>query len=204
MSPPELSSAVVLHERPRSPFSRKARWILARKGLVATIRAPEDERVLLLRYEGADLPLLELEDGVVAGSRSIAFRVERSYPEPSLFPADARRRNQAVTLDEFADHGLGRLAWALLGGGAVLAGDGLEPARGERSALVAALRDNLDQVRQAIRKGALDAGAAHLGDLSVAAHLVTVAEIEELRLTRDAADLADYAERVRSFCGSPR
>jgi glutathione S-transferase len=204
MSPSELSSAVVLHERPRSPFSRKARWILARKGVIATIRVAEDEPALLARFEGADLPLLELEGSAVAGSRSIAFRIERAYPEPSLFPADARRRNQAVTLDEFADHGLGRLAWALLGGGAALAGDGLEPARGERSALVAALRDNLDQVRQAIRKDALDSGAAHLGDVSVAAHLATVAEIEELRFARDAADLADYVERVRVLCGSPR
>lgn len=203
MSSPVLVSPV-LYVRPRSPSSRKARWILARKGIRATVRVPEDQAGLRARFDDADLPIVDFGDAAIAGSRAIAFHVERRIAEPSLFPADARRRNQAVTLDEFADHGLGRIAWALLGGTTELGGDGFEPARGERATWIAELRDNLDQLRQAIRKGALDSGAAHLGDLSVAAHLVTVAEIGELRFARDAADLADYVERVRALCGAPR
>ncbi len=172
---------LVLHLAPQTPASRAARWALARKGLVARlVEVAPDARLV----EDVGPPLLEIAGVPVAGFRPIAFRLERAHPEPSFFPADSRRRNQAGTLAEFAECVVEPL---------------LERAHREPGDL-AELGSALSQVRDAIRHGALDRGEAHLGDIAVAAALVSVAEIAELRFARDYADLAAYVERVRALC----
>ena len=59
------------------------------------------------------------------------------------------------------------------------------------------LRARLGHVREAIGRRALDSGARHLGDIAVAAHLVTCQDVAELEFTRDYADLVAYVARVR-------
>ncbi|MGH7805558.1 MAG: glutathione S-transferase family protein [Candidatus Binatia bacterium] len=173
---------LVLHAAPDAPASRATLWALARKGLVARlVEVAPDARLV----EDVGPPLLEVAGVPVAGFRAIAFRLERAHSEPSFFPADSRRRNQAGTLAEFAECVVEPL---------------LERARADSSADLGELLSALAQVRDAIRHGALDRGEAHLGDIAVAAMLVSVAEIEALDFARDYADLAAYTERVRALC----
>jgi glutathione S-transferase len=183
--------ALRLYERARSPYCRTIRWVIARKRL-ACDRVEVGDRVaayLRDRYETDDLPLLEDGDAALAGGRAIVSYLERTYGPPSVFPPDPQKRNQAVTLAEFADEAIGRLI------GQRLAGD--EP----RDAVVAELRAALAQTREAIARRALDSGACHLGDIAVAAHLVTCEEIAELEFARDYAELVAYVERVREKVG---
>ena len=180
-----------LYERSRSPYCRTIRWVIARKRLAcetievdATVAAE-----LQRRYETEDLPLVEDGEAAVAGSRAIVSYLERTYGEPSIFPADPQKRNQAVTLAEFGDEAIGRLTTRLRGGE--------EP----RGPILAEIRAALSQTREAIARRALDSGACHLGDVAVAAHLVTCQDVRQLEFQREYADLAAYVERVREKVG---
>src|SRR5216684_1822114 len=100
-----------LYQHARSPYCRAMRWVAARKRLVCE-PIEVDEAVaadLRARYQTADVPLLEDGEAAVAGSRAIVSYLERTYGEPSVFPADPQKRNQAVTLAEFGDEAIGRL-----------------------------------------------------------------------------------------------
>lgn len=181
----------VLYERASSPACRTVRWVLERKRLgydrVEVDAAVEAE--LVRRHGSAELPLLEDGDKAVAGARPVAFYLERTAGSPSIFPADPQKRNQAVTFAEFAEQAIG---------GALEALDRGERWRGE---LLAELRALLGQTREAIGRRALDSGACHLGDLAVAAHLVTCQEVPELEFATDYADLVAYVARVRAALG---
>ncbi|MGH7897429.1 MAG: glutathione S-transferase family protein [Candidatus Binatia bacterium] len=176
-----------LYQREFLPDCRKIRWLLERKRLAYEPVEAEGEILaeLVRRYETDELPLLVDGETAVAGSTPTAFYLESAYPTPSIFPADPQKRNQAVTLAEFGDEVIGRLTARLLGG------------ETPRDRLVAELRLCLGQVREAIGRRALDSGACHLGDIGVAAHLVTCQEIAELDFGGEFADLEAYVERVR-------
>ena len=174
---------LVLHAAPAQAASRAVRWAIARKGLTARMIDVEPTARLV---EDVGPPLLEVADAPVAGFRAIAFRLERLHPDPSFFPADSRRRNQAGTLAEFAECVLVPL---------------LERAAADPRADLDELRAALSQVRDAIRNGALDRGEGHLGDIAVATALVSATGVDELRFARDYGDLAAYVERVRALCG---
>ena len=178
-----------LYQQEASPYCREIRWVLDRKGLDYQPIEPDAKTSaeLASRYETDELPLLVDGEVAVAGPTPIAFYLERTYPTPSLFPADPQKRNQAVTLAEFGDQAIGRVTSRLLGG------------ETPREDLVAELRLCLGQVREAIGRRALDSGACHLGDIGVAAHLVTCQEVAELDFGREFADLAAYVERVRAL-----
>src|SRR5436305_14307975 len=110
--------ALRLYERRRSPYCRTIRWVIARKRLAAEAVEVDDGTLadLRRRYETDDLPLLEDGDAAVAGSRAIVSYLERTYGTPSVFPPDPQKRNHAVTLAEFGDEALGRLALRLAAG----------------------------------------------------------------------------------------
>jgi glutathione S-transferase len=183
--------AIRLYQHGSSPYCRTIGWVIARKRL-ACETVEVDEAVaaeLRRRYETDDLPLVEDGDAAVAGSRAIVSYLERTYGEPSVFPSDPQKRNQAVTLAEFGDEAIGRLTARLGAGG--------EP----RAPLVAELRAALSQTREAIARRALDSGACHLGDIAVAAHLVTCEKVPELEFQREYADLAAYLQRVKEKIG---
>ena len=172
----------VLYEQASAPACRTVRWVLERKrleyqGVEVDAAVAAD---LVRRYESADVPLLDDGGHAVAGLRPIAFYLERTAGPPSIFPADPQKRNQAVTLAEFAEQALGA---------ALRARDARD------------LRALLGQTREAVGRRALDSGACHLGDLAVAAHLVTCQEIAELDFAREYADLVAYVARVRVGVG---
>jgi len=177
-----------LYQREASPECRTVRWVLERKRLdyqpieVEASIAAELRR----RYQTDDVPLLEDDAHVVAGMRPIAFYLERTYGPPSIFPSDPQKRNQAVTLAEFAEQAIGTLTARLLQTGS------------PRDDLVTELRARLDHVREAIGRRALDSGARHRGDIAVAAHLVTCQDVPELEFDRNYADLVAYVARVRT------
>lgn len=177
-----------LYQREASPECRTVRWVLERKRLdYQPIEVePSIAADLLRRHETDDVPLLEDDAHAVAGTRPIAFYLERTYGPPSIFPPDPQKRNQAVTLAEFAEQAIRTLTARLLRGDS------------PRDDLVTELRVRLGQVREAIGRRALDSGARHLGDIAVAAHLVTCQEVAELEFARDYADLVAYVARVRT------
>jgi len=181
----------VLYERAASPGCRTVRWVLERKRLdYDRVETDADvERDLASRHGAADVPLLEEGERAVAGARPIAFYLERTAGGPSIFPSDAQKRNQAVTLAEFAEQAVGAALVAV------------ERADPSRAAALAELRALLGQTREAIGRRALDSGACHLGDLAVAAHLVSCQEIPELEFETDYADLVAYVGRVRAALG---
>ena len=164
-----------------------ARWVLARKRLDHQAVEVDDAlgAELARRFETDELPLLEEDGQAVVGARAIAFYLERTAGPPSIFPADAQKRNQAVTLAEFAAQVIGPLAAAAQ--------------RCDAKAL-AELRAELGHVREAIGRRALDSGACHLGDIAVAAHLIACRGVPGLDFTRDYADLTAYVGRVRAAC----
>ena len=192
----------VLHQLPRSPFSRKARWLLRFKRCEASI-VDVANRAEIERISGqTDLPVLVVDDRIVAGAKAIALHLEREVPEPSFFPLDPRRRNQAVTLDAFADAAFGRPLVALFPDRVALAADPKEGTAASLGGAFADLREALERTREGIRRGALDTDGVHLGDIAVAAQLVSVREIPALRFARDYPDLDLYVERVRTACGA--
>jgi glutathione S-transferase len=177
-----------LYQREASPECRTVRWVLERKHLEYQPIEVEASIAAHLRqqYDTDEVPLLEDDAHAVAGARPIAFYLERTYGPPSIFPPDPQKRNQAVTLAEFAEKAIGGLTAGLLQTGA------------RRNNLVTELRARLDHVREAIGRRALDSSARHLGDIAVAAHLVTCQDVAELEFDRDYADLVAYVARVRT------
>ena len=136
------------------------------------------------RHGTAEVPLLEDEGAPVAGLRAIVSYLERRYAEPSVFPADPQKRNQAATLAEFAEQAIGVFTREV------------EPSAGSEA--LKELRSCLTYVREAIARRALGSAAPHLGDLAVAAHLVTCQRLAALDFAREYADLEAYIARVRS------
>lgn len=177
-----------LFQRESSPDCRAARWVLERKHLgCALVEVDEDVAAMLLRrHGGADTPLLEEDGAAVCGLRPIVSYLERTHGPPSVFPADAQKRNQAVTFAEFAERAVGAATARLLA------------EHSDREPALRELRALLGQVREAIARRALDSGACHLGDLAVAAHLVTCQGLPELEFDREYADLVAYIARVRA------
>lgn len=177
-----------LYQRASSAQCRAARWVLERKRLAcAVVEVDAAAAALLLRrHGGADVPLLEEDGSAVAGLVPIVSYLERTHGPPSVFPADAQKRNQAATLAEFAERAIGPVAERLRG------------AERDRETPLRELRVLLGQVREAIARRALDSGACHLGDLAVAAWLVACRELPELEFDREYADLAAYVARVRA------
>ena len=144
------------------------------------------EARLAERFGTTEVPLLEEEGGrVLVGARAIVFYLERSAGPPSIFPADPQKRNQAVTFAEFAESVIGPLA---------------ETARDGDPGALADLRGRLGHLREAIGRRALDSGACHLGDIAVAAHLVSCQSVRGLDFTVEYADLVAYVDRVRAAC----
>jgi glutathione S-transferase len=176
-----------LHVRDRSAACRVVRWVLARKRLDYELAEVEDASApeLAQRFETFELPLLEENEQAVAGARAIVFYLERTAGPPSVFPADPQKRNQAVTLAEFAEHAIGPLTAA---------------ARDGDPGAVAELRARLGHVREAIGRRALDSGSPHFGDIAVAAHLVSCEDVDGLDFAVEYADLVAYIARVRAAC----
>lgn len=182
-----------LYQHERAPDCRTVRWVLEKKRLdYQPIEVdPAVSEDLRRRFESDKPPILEDDAKAVSGARPIAFYLERCFESPSIFPADAQKRNQAATFAEFAEQAIGSLTAAILKRGRESFSPETTPDP------FSELRACLGQVREAVARRALDSGACHLGDIAVAAHLVTCQDIPALEFEREYADLVAYVARVQ-------
>ncbi len=92
-----------------SNFNEKARWALDFKGVAHERHslAPGFPRAMALSRSGGTLPVLDLDGDRVVDSTRIIEALERRFPQPALYPADADQRRQALELEEFFDEHAG-------------------------------------------------------------------------------------------------
>jgi glutathione S-transferase len=105
-------SKPVLWHIPVSHYSEKARWALGHKSVEHERRTPLPGVHMavagwLTRGRLATLPMLRLEGETIGDSTAIIAALERRFPEPALYPADADARRRALELEEFFDEQLG-------------------------------------------------------------------------------------------------
>jgi glutathione S-transferase len=95
-----------------SHYNEKARWALDHKGVEHDRRAPVPGSHMLFaswltRGRGKTFPVLELDGERIVDSTRIIEALERSYPEPPLYPADPEERSRALGLEDFFDEEFG-------------------------------------------------------------------------------------------------
>jgi glutathione S-transferase len=94
-----------------SHFNEKARWTLDYKGVEYERRAPTPGAHMavalwLTRGRCKTFPVLQLDGQAIGDSTAIIAALERSYPEPPLYPEDPDERRRALELEEFFDEEL--------------------------------------------------------------------------------------------------
>jgi glutathione S-transferase len=97
---------ITLHGAPASPFVRKVRVVLAEKRIGYTLDPfvpfPKTEALLRMSPLGK-IPFLEEDGFVVPDSSVICAYLERTHPEPALYPSDARQFARALWFEEYGD-----------------------------------------------------------------------------------------------------
>ena len=97
--------SITIHGAPTSPFVRKARIVLAEKGVPHELVPlnPFDKTPELLRLNPLGrIPILEEADGfTLAESSVICDYLERRHPDPPLYPSDARERARALWIESY-------------------------------------------------------------------------------------------------------
>jgi glutathione S-transferase len=93
-----------------SNYNEKARWALDYKRIPHVRRAavPGRHRAIAARLTGAKtFPVLILGDEAIGDTTNIIAALERTHPEPALYPPDADQRRRALELEDFFDEQLG-------------------------------------------------------------------------------------------------
>jgi glutathione S-transferase len=115
-----MAEKIILWHIPVSHYNEKVRWALAWKGVEHERRAPPPPMHMaaamwLTRGAHKTFPVLTLDGRHIGDSTAIIGELERRWPEPPLYPADAAERERALELEEFFDEELGPhvrlLAW---------------------------------------------------------------------------------------------
>lgn len=111
--PPRLLHFRVSH------YNEKVRWALDYKRWhhLRTALVPGFHVPLVRWFSGqSQLPVLEIDRRVLAGSNYILAEIERLRPDPPLYPADSADRQRALAIQEYFDEqvapDLRRLFWA--------------------------------------------------------------------------------------------
>jgi glutathione S-transferase len=93
-----------------SHFNEKARWALdfkrvphIRHSLIPGFHVPVVKRMTGKTH----VPVLKLDGKAISDSSRIIEALERAYPEPALYPADADERRRALELEDYFDEELG-------------------------------------------------------------------------------------------------
>jgi glutathione S-transferase len=97
---------------PISHYNEKVRWALAYKGIEHERRKPSPPRHMLValyltRGRNKTFPVLQLDGERIGDSTAIIAALERRFPDPPLYPADAGERSRALELEEWFDEELG-------------------------------------------------------------------------------------------------
>jgi|SRR5262245_15362611 len=97
---------ITLHGAPASPFVRKVRVVLAEKRISYTldplVPVPKTEAFLRMSPLGK-IPFFEEDGFVVPDSSVICAYLERTRPEPALYPSDPRQLARALWYEEYGD-----------------------------------------------------------------------------------------------------
>lgn len=199
--------SLVLHGVPPSPFVRKARVFLLEKGLPYELRpvppfppanaTPEFRRISPL----GKVPALSDGDFAISDSSVICTYLERTHPQPPLYPSDPRDHARALWFEELADS---KLAEAV---GACFFNRVVKPKFFKQASDEAAVRTALDQAIPPL----FDYLEAQLGDAEwLVGGRFSIADIavgtmlQQLRHAGESVDagrwprLAAFAERVLS------
>jgi len=93
-----------------SHFNEKARWALdykhvphIRHSLVPGFHVPVVKRMTGKTH----VPVIKLNGITISDSSRIIEALERTYPEPALYPADPEERRRALELEDYFDEELG-------------------------------------------------------------------------------------------------
>lgn len=104
------TAPIELHQFSRSHFNEKARWALdyknvrhVRIGYIPGAHAPQIKRL----SGQSQVPVLRMDGAIVHGSATILDALERRFPAPPLYPADATLREEALALQARFDKELG-------------------------------------------------------------------------------------------------
>lgn len=93
-----------------SHYNEKARWALDFKGLshtrTALLPGPHMGKVKKLTGQ-TSTPVLRVGERFIPGSAAVIDYLERTYPEPALYPADAGERAKALEIQAWLDKDLG-------------------------------------------------------------------------------------------------
>ena len=99
----------VLYHIEVSHYNEKARWALDYKGIPHVRKAPPPMFHTAWAFamtRGATFPVLKLNGDTIGDSTRIIEALERSHPEPPLYPAEPAERARALELEEFFDEEL--------------------------------------------------------------------------------------------------
>ena len=99
----------VLYHIEISHYNEKARWALDYKGIPHVRKAPPPMLHTAWAFamtRTATFPVLKLNGSTIGDSTRIIEALERSHPEPALYPADPAQRARALELEEFFDEEL--------------------------------------------------------------------------------------------------
>lgn len=107
--------SIVIHGVPPSPFVRKVRVFLAEKNVPYEIQQqqPFDKTPEYLAISPlGKVPCLQDGDFTVPDSSAICAYVERTNPEPALYPSDPKEFARALWFEEYADSKLAEVCGA--------------------------------------------------------------------------------------------
>jgi glutathione S-transferase len=99
----------VLYHIEVSHYNEKARWALDYKGIAHVRKAPPPMMHTVWAYamtRSATFPVLKMNGTAIGDSTRIIEALERSHPDPPLYPADLGERARALELEEFFDEEL--------------------------------------------------------------------------------------------------
>lgn len=97
---------------PVSHYNEKVRWALEYKGVDHGRKAPPPPSHIaaamwLTRGGSKTFPVLDLDGRRIGDSTAIIAALERSYPDPPLYPQDAAELERALALEDFFDEEVG-------------------------------------------------------------------------------------------------
>jgi glutathione S-transferase len=99
----------VLYHLEVSHYNEKARWALDYKRIPHVRKAPPAMMHTIWAYamtRGATFPVLKLNGNSIGDSTRIIEALERSHPDPALYPSGHAERARALELEEFFDEEL--------------------------------------------------------------------------------------------------
>ena len=105
-----IDATPVLWHLEISHYSEKVRWALDYKGVTHVRHAvtPGLQELTARRLRaGRTVPVLEIDGRAIGDSTNAIEAIERWWPEPPLYPADADERSRALDLEDYFDERCG-------------------------------------------------------------------------------------------------